>query len=185
LVILAVLSAAVTAAAFDASAPQPGAARDLGSAGLCRRVGRAGCKWPLSRLCRRTCGTAANRAPLAGTPAQSALPASRVLLPASLRPSNSSHSISRRLRAATRAPTKAPSKAPVQQVLARAGNAIVANPSPLYTYTAQLHNAYRRLHQKTPDLVYDAALEATAQAWANKCIWAHSVRAVWQDPISF
>jgi hypothetical protein len=24
--------------------------------------------------------------------------------------------------------------------------------------------------------VYDAALEASAQAWADKCIWAHSVR---------
>jgi len=179
LVSLAILSVALTAAGDGATAAQPAPPRDLSSAGLCRRVSRAGCKWPLSRLCRRTCGTAANAAPLAGSPAQSALPASRVLMPASLRPSNSSH-ISRKLRGATKAPTKAPSKAPAKQILARAGTAIVSNPSPLYTYTAQMHNTYRVRHQKTPAVVYDAALEVTAQAWANKCIWAHSVRAARQ-----
>ena len=183
LVSLAILSAASSAAARDASPPQFGAVRDVGSAGLCRRIGTAGCKRPLKRLCRRTCATAASGSPLpSSNPARGgSLPASRVLIPASLQPSNPSHS-SRKLRAVKKAPTKAPSKAPTKaptkapQVLARAGTPIVANPSPLYTYTAQLHNAYRQRHQKTPDVVYDAGLEATAQAWANKCIWAHSVR---------
>ena len=32
-----------------------------------------------------------------------------------------------------------------------------------------LHNAYRELHQDTPDLMYDAGLAAGAQEFASEC----------------
>ena len=39
-----------------------------------------------------------------------------------------------------------------------------------------LHNGYRALHVGTAALSWDDGIAATAQAWADNCVFEHSVR---------
>jgi uncharacterized protein YkwD len=39
-----------------------------------------------------------------------------------------------------------------------------------------LHNGYRALHVDTAALAWDDGIASTAQAWADNCVFMHSVR---------
>ncbi len=67
-----------------------------------------------------------------------------------------------------------PPNRPPPRVVAKAPPAAPAGSASTGSFqpSLDLHNAYRRRH-KAPALKWDAAVAATAAAWASRCIWGH------------